>query len=275
MAPAAATSASRPCLLSWDKGHRQGTAPGTSSGCTDLLPARLPSRRNPLLDEIPASPSPEGALRCRDGAPGAADVFASVLSAASPSHQRWNSFQELLIILGTSASQQRSKSYPGLRYQLPEFPGASFARAPQETIPGRLSMGTARPSQPQNSPIPGRNSLSRPHLCPWGWALSVLTVRQQNPGRSIPSGNPSSDPPSFPAEMQIRERRTRDLWTQQYLCIPAKVRGRGNHRGFFPLGNNETVNEKLSRDFCSLLKSAIPRQVQKRSLTAFQLVISN
>lgn len=37
----------------------------------------------------------------------------------------------------------------------------------------------------------------------------------------------SSEPPFFSDQMQIQTRRTRDLWTQQYLCTLAKLHKQG------------------------------------------------
>lgn len=184
--------------LAGDKGHGQGTAPGTLSGCTDLLPAPLPPE---LLGGIPAFPSPRE--RC------AAGMELPELRTCSPTcpalplpHTRGGipSKSSFLIILGTSASQQRSASSPGLRYQQ-ETAGSrnSQASPPQETIPG----------------IPGRSSLSRPHLCP-ARGPPVLSVRQQNPGRAIPSGNASSEPPpSLPKRKYGR--------AEQEICGPSSI----------------------------------------------------
>lgn len=202
-------------------------------------------------------------------------------SAATPSHEGRNSFRELLIVLGTSASQQRSMSYPRLCYQQ-DTAGSRNSQAPKQFQGGSPRARCGHPSRgalpfQAGAASPGLTSVlfAAPAPRPWGWGPSVLAVRRQNPGRGIPAGNSGSEPPFLPAKMQIQAHRTRDLWTQQYLCIPAKVRGRGNYREFFPLGNNETVNPELSRYFCFLLKPAVPWQVQKRRLVAFQLVISN
>lgn len=73
----------------------------------------------------------------------------------------------------------------------------------------------------RGSAIPGRS-----HLCP-----ARLVTPKSREGHSLREFQLRTLP-FFPAEMQIQASRTRDLWTQQYLCIPAKVRGTGKCRGF-------------------------------------------
>lgn len=59
----------------------------------------------------------------------------------------------------------------------------------------------------------------------------------------------SSETPFFSDKMQIQTHRTRDLWTQQYLCTLAKLHKQGSQRKirgfFFSFENNGRVNIKL------------------------------
>lgn len=60
----------------------------------------------------------------------------------------------------------------------------------------------------------------------------------------------SSETPFFSGKMQIHAHRTRDLWTQQYLCTPPHLHKQGQQRKtqglfWFSLENNERVNIKL------------------------------
>lgn len=145
-------------------------------------------------------------------------MFANVPRAATPSHEGRNSFQELL------------PYHPGnLRFpaEVSELPRAALStgdrRLPE--FPGISSAGNNSRDPRQEQPLP-----ASPVSCS-GTSRPLRATAKSRESHSLRECQLRA--PSFAAKTQIRARRTRDLWTQQYLCIPAKVRGGGKNRQLF------------------------------------------